>query len=121
MSNFTPLVVKKYDFEGDSITVTFARLKRKHMLELMPLVQKLSAIKEDAALKQAAITDLLNVALDFLPDYVKSIVGLVDSQGAEMDIDVVADEIYFVNLATDIVMDVLNESMAMDGKTGKNG
>ena len=115
MSNFTPLVTRKYTFEGDEVVVTFARLKRKHMMELLPHLGDLK-VKD---LKK--LTNVLNIAADFLPEYITSLQGLKDSEGKEISTAVVCEEVYFMQLAIEILMDLINESMIMDGKKAKNG
>jgi hypothetical protein len=113
MSNFTPLVKKQYDFEGDTVTVRFARMRRKHMLKMIPKIQ---SAQDD----QDKVVDVLNDLLEMLPEYVKEFDGLTNAAGEPVTIDVVADDMYFSGLASDIAMDVLNESSAFEGASAKN-
>ena len=38
MSRFTKNITKEFDFDGDNVTVTMKRLKRKDALKLMPYI-----------------------------------------------------------------------------------
>ena len=117
MSNFTPLVERTYEFEGDSIKVVFARLRRKDMLAAMPAFKKLMDAEEakDAELKSAAINDVLNIIAEVLPEYVKSVEGLKDSEGNDIGIKTVADEMYFMGLCAQIATDIMGESSVPGG------
>lgn len=116
MSNFTPMVTKEYEFDGDTVKVVFSRLNRKDMLSAMPAFKRLrDADGEDA--NNEAVNDLLNDIADLLPQYVKSIEGLVDAEGNAVSIDVVVNEMYFMRLCALIAVDVMRESSA----TGGNG
>ena len=120
MSNFTPLVAKQYEFEGDTVKVSFARLKRKDMLKLMPIIQRMQRAEDDAQ-KGEAIAEMLTDSLKLLPDYVVEFEGLTDSHGNQIDIETVADDMYFMQLASDIVGDLMNESAVGMGGDAKNG
>ena len=113
MSRFTPLVQKEYTFEADKITVLFSRLKRKHVMKLLPHIATLG---EKSSEKSA----VLNEMLDVIPEYITSLQGLVDSQGIAVTSDTVFEEVYFMELAMAITMDVIAESMPMMGEAGKN-
>jgi len=122
MSNFTPLVNKQYEFEGDTVKVRFARLKRKHMFKLMPLIQQArDAVGEDGDKSKMAefSTEMLGSMLDLLPSYVEEIDGLTDKAGNAISIDTVADDTYFIDLAGDIAMDILDASMVLKGADAK--
>lgn len=121
MSNFTPLVSKEYEFGGDKVQVTFARFKRKHMLEMMPFMAQVRTAREndDSQAASVATNQTLNLTIGVLPEYVKTLTGLKDTEGNEIGIEVVADEMYFIDLAADIAMDILNESVVLDAKNAK--
>jgi hypothetical protein len=120
MSSFTPLVAKQYEFDGDKVHIKFSRLKRKDMLKLMPSIQKMQS-SDDDAVKSEAIGEMLAESLEFLPKYVKEINGLVDAEGTPVSIETVADDMYFVQLATEIVTDLMSESSLGMGADAKNG
>lgn len=119
MSNFTPLVAKQYEFDGDKIHIKFSRLKRKDMLKLMPSIQKMQNTDDDVR-KGEAIAEMVNEGLTFLPEYVKEINGLVDAEGNPIGIDVVADDMYFMQLAAEIIRDIMSESSLSLGADAKN-
>ena len=116
MSNFTPLVKKEYEFEGDKVWVTFARLKRKDMLKILPLVSSLQNMDDtDPQKKQIATAEVMGGMLNIIPEYVRKIEGLKDTEGNDIAVETVMDEVYFMALASQIVMDILNKSVVLDG------
>ena len=117
MSNFTPLVKKEYEFEGDTIRVTFSRLKRKHMLSAMPLLAKLTKAKEaedDEAVAEL-MGQILDTIVDVIPEYVQEFSGLNDAAGETVSIEAVIDNFYFMKLCMNMSLDMLNESSAIVG------
>jgi hypothetical protein len=90
------------------------------MLKLMPSIQKMQS-SDDDAVKSEAIGEMLAESLEFLPKYVKEINGLVDAEGTPVSIETVADDMYFVQLATEIVTDLMSESSLGMGADAKNG
>ncbi len=116
MSSFTPLVDKEYAFEGDEVKVRFSRLKRKHMLSVMPHLAALGGLDKDVDLtsltseQASAMNELLNDIIDVVPEYVKEFSGLKDSDGNPVQIGSVVDDFYFLGLATMIAMDMVKES-----------
>jgi len=114
MSNFTPLVNKEYQFDGDTVKVQFRRLNRKDMLAAMPAFKKLrDAETEDE--NNEAINDLLNDIADLLPNYVISLEGLTDADNGEVTIETVVNEMYFMRLCALIAVDVMKESSVSGG------
>jgi hypothetical protein len=122
MSNFTPTVSKTYKFEGDTITVEFSRLKRMDVLMMMPKVQQAAAlqIEKDEAGAATLNNEVLNDLLTVLPDYVKKFDGLTYENGEPIKFEDAVNEMYFIDLITDIGMDVMNSSMVVEGAEGKN-
>jgi hypothetical protein len=122
MSNFTPTVSKTYKFEGDTITVEFSRLKRMDVLMMMPKVQQAAAlqIEKDEAGAATLNNEVLNDLLTVLPDYVKKFDGLKYENGEPIKFEDAVNEMYFIDLITDIGMDVMNSSMVVEGAEGKN-
>ncbi len=132
MSNFTPLVEKEYEWDGDVIKVKFKRLKRKDMLLVFPALKQLNAVKDakegDEGVMMVdgtavmvedisnAMNDILDVLLEKLPDYIVEFEGLVDSENKPITIETVADEFYFMKLCSMIVMDMVTESSFKGGK-----
>lgn len=118
MSQFTPLVRRTYDFQNDKVNVAFKRLQRKHVLGFMPKVQAAQKAKGDAALN--AQNEMVNDLIDLLPEYVMEFDGLKDDNGDKIEFNTVVNEMYFIDLVTNIGMDLMNESVVMDGPEGKN-
>lgn len=117
MSNFTPLVTQEYEFEGDKVSITFSRLKRKDMLDAMPALKKLTDAKdaEDKDAEREAINDVLNSIVSIVPGYVKSFSGLVDTEGKDIPIKTVCEEFYFMALAANIATGILEASSGDSG------
>ena len=115
MSNFTPLVERTYEFEGDTVKVVFSRLRRKDMLAAMPAFKRLNDLDEDAPERMEAVNDILNDIADSLPNYVKEVSGLTASDGSAVDIKTIVEEMYFMKLCAEIATDVMSESSAQGG------
>lgn len=115
MSNFTPLVKRKFVFEGDDVSVTFSRLKRKHMLKMLP---KFIAIKDN--LKETTDVELLAPLIDEFGDkavdYIRSIEGLKDANGEDVTITEVIENAYFLEFFADIMMAMIEESLGPSKK-----
>jgi hypothetical protein len=128
MSNFTPLVAQQFTFGDETINVKFSRFKRKDVLKLMPVIQRMK-VDDDSdddsdEVKEArseAMNDLITESFAVLPDYIKEFDGLTDADGNALGIETVIDEMYFISLATEIVMAIMNESVVMLGGDAKNG
>ena len=119
MSNFTPLVEKEYDWEGDTIKVSFSRLTRKDMILIFPALKKFQVI-QDGDESESAINDAMNEIVDVLadrvPHYIKDFTGLKDVAGNAIGIETVINEFYFIGLSIRIIMDMVNESSLKGGK-----
>jgi hypothetical protein len=119
MSNFTPLVTREYEFEGDKISMTFSRLKRKHMLGAMPALKTMRDLQDESASDdrmQTAMGDVLTAIVDHVPDYVTEFKGLTDENGNPISIETVCNEFYFMALSAQICNDVLQASTGTEGK-----
>jgi hypothetical protein len=115
MSNFTPLVTKTLQFEGEEVKVTFARLKRKHMLQLIPHFLK---YKEDAdtETKMQLFAPIIDVIGDHAPEYIRSIDGVTTAEGEPVSIVDVVEGAYFLDLFADIIVSMI-EASTPKGKT----
>ena len=109
MSNFTPLVSKTYEFEGDTVRVEFKRLKRKHMLNAIPALKRLQESDGDEA-QLEKVNEFVNEIIDVIPEYIEVFDGLLDNQGQPITIETVIDDFYFLKLASQISMDMVKES-----------
>lgn len=121
MSNFTPLVKKDYEFAGDKVYVSFSRLKRKDMLNIMPLMSAISKSQKEGNddANTEAVSAMINTVLDLLPGYVSSFTGLKTADGEDISIEQASESMYFIDLTTDIVTDLIDESLVLQGKGGK--
>ena len=113
MSNFTPLVKREFDFQGDTVKVSYSRLKRLDMLKVLPVMQKLGNPENP---NQDAVQEILELLIESLPGYVKDFSGLVDSEGQSIEIQAVVDEFYFMPLAAQIAVQMITDSSATEGK-----
>ncbi len=116
MSNFTPLVKREYEFDGDVIQVTFARLNRKDMVNVLPSFIKIKNAEKESDLFLEGINDVLNDLADLIPIYVKTFEGLNDAEGNVITIETVVNEMYFSKLSTMIAMDLIKESGVPSGE-----
>jgi hypothetical protein len=118
MSGYTSLVKKQYTFEGDTVEVQFRRMKRKHMLKLIPVMNEYNEALEveetgGEAPKPSSelVENLLTVVMGHATEYVSYLTGLKDSEGADVGITEVFEEMYFLELATEIAEDLMEESL----------
>lgn len=119
MSNFTPQVYKEYEFDGDTVKVTFSRLKRKHMLRATPAINKLQSMEDvPDSEKFGAMADVLDSIIDAIPEYVHEFEGLTDSQGQPVSIQTVVDDFYFLELASRLAGDMVEASAPLIGNSG---
>lgn len=122
MSNFTPLVTKKFSFEGDEVTVKFARLKRKHMLKMLPLMTKFSdtvdGIDEDGMSPAQAelVQDVMAELGDRAGEYIKSLEGLTDAAGNPITVEQFTEDSYFMTLFADLLVEMMEASVGPSGK-----
>jgi len=129
MSNFTPLVEREFEFQGDIIKATYSRLKRNDMLKVLPLMKNLNEVQGDVVMvdgmptfpnadiekQQAVINDVLTALIDSVPNYIKSFSGLKDADDNDVDIETVTTEFYFLNLAAKIALQMIKDSSATEG------
>lgn len=110
MSNFTPLVEKEYKFEGDAIRVKLSRLKRKHLLTLFGDFSALADIEDEKKRKAKISSAMMDLDEDIINECVVEFAGLKDSDGNPVLKEVVFSELYFLELATEIFLDLMSES-----------
>jgi len=108
MSNYRKNVGKTFEFEGDTIKVIAAPMKRKEALMMVPYMTK----GEDGEVKlrfedQMAILD---IGADVLPKCIKTFEGLRDADGEQITFDEAVSEFYFMSLISEILQFVLNIS-----------
>lgn len=130
MSNFTPLVTKKFEFDGDTVTVRFSRIKRKHFFKLMPLFMKFKGkikdeepaegeVKKARELNEEELGHfqaLMNDLGDSMLSYIKQVEGLNDAAGEPVSKQDMMEDSYFLNLQIDILMSMIDASLGPMGK-----
>ena len=122
MSNFTPLVEKEYDFDGDVVKVSFSRLRRQHMLAAMPAFKQFIDAKKDDdpdiigdKESLSALNDVLDIIIDVIPEYIDKFEGLKDATGEPISIETVISDLYFMTLCAKIATDMMKESTIIGG------
>ena len=116
MSRFTPLVRYETSFEGDTVVFKLRRMKRKHMLKLIPKIQ---AVMVDGEVPADQMIPIAGDMMDDLKDYIESIQGLTYMDGSEkkdIDIDTFLDEGYFLELAMEVCIKLVDISGLSEGK-----
>lgn len=103
MSNFTPLVEYKTNFDGDNITMQLQRLKRKDIMKVAPYLN--GDIGEDGEMTMSFENQIqfAEVMAEVLPGSVKSFIGLKDTEGNAIDIGNAIEEAYFQDLISEIM------------------
>ena len=105
MSRYTPKVTQQFEFDGDTVTVEFNRLKRKHLLVLSP------HMTDDAdKLTFEDQVKFTEVAAEIMPECVISMTGLTDIDGNTISIETVTEDAYFVKLVSDIMGAIMSHS-----------
>lgn len=118
MSKFTPKVTKQYEFDGDTINVTFRRLKRAEALTLAPYARTEA---DGITVSFENQIKLLEVTGELLPNVIERFTGLFID---DVEVDYIKDgdtknldgwnsfleEAYFFQLHSDILLDILNAS-----------
>ncbi len=119
MSNFTPSVFYTTEFEGDSVSMTITRLKRKTIMKLIPLFTDVDLEdfkKGRDEINADAMVKVLDVVSDELPKYVHDFTGLTDSEGKQLKFKDIVDEMYFLSLVIDIFSKMMEMSSIGDPK-----
>ena len=119
MSKFTKSIIRKFEFEDDLVEVTLERMKRKDAMKLMPFVGEPD---EDGTVKMTFSNqmEMLDMTGDLLPKYVKRISGLVDADGADVSVDTMCDEAYFLDLIGKIVQELMESSFMTKAERKKS-
>ena len=113
MSNFTKSLVEKFNFDGDEVTVTFTRLKRKHLISLAP------HMTADGNIAFSDQVKFMDAAAEVLPDIITSMTGLKDSDGNALTVEDVVNETYFVGLVSDLMTKVMEHSFVQGEQVKK--
>lgn len=123
MSKFTKQINKTYEFDGDKVTITMKRLKRKDAIKLAPYMVepdkdgKVSMKFEDSLL-------FVDKACEVLSTHVTTMTGLFDSDSEVITKEEVfgdGTETYFMSLISEVIGDLMEASFTGfdEKKSGK--
>lgn len=107
MSKFTKAVRFTTEFDGDTVSMSLARLKRADMMKLSSYI---SIGPDGEALGELDQTAIMEVAVDFLPRYVTNFAGLMTEDGETVSLEEMIEEAYFFALASNIIAEIFNIS-----------
>jgi len=133
MSKFTPTFSTSFDFDGDTISVTMNRLKRKHALKLAPYIKYDD--KGEVSLSLEENLTLLDVAIPIIQGHVKSMSGLTiggDEGERNLIVDngkpndeelynMIFDETYFISFLGELLSALMENSFVGDDTAKKSG
>lgn len=120
MSNFTPLVEFSTQFDGDTVTMKLGRLKKKHMVRLLP--KFLESIDDDNSTESEGgfklnilkmmqdETEIAELAAEFIGEYVHEFKGLKDADGNAISLETVVEQNYFQDLMSSILKELISIS-----------
>ncbi len=119
MSGFTKTVKEQTTFDGDTINYEFKRLKKPTVL----YIAKHAEQQEDGTyqITQEKMFDIVN-SDEFNNALVESIVkfdGLKDAEGQALNFSDIIQEMYFVELVTEMVQKIMTAS-TVQGEMEKN-
>lgn len=115
MSKFTQSVKKTFEFDGDTVAVSLARIKRGQMLQLSPHIPG-----EGEAASAEQNLRLLEEASKFLPEVLKGFSGLADANGDNISLETMMDEAYFQPLLAEIISAWLETSAVSADEVGNS-
>ena len=98
MGTFTPSISKSFEFDGDSVTVVFNRMKNRHFLRIAPF---LLPDPEGPRTLQAGMmrsVKLVEDSKDILKECIVSVSGLTDSSGRSLVLEDIIEEGFFIPL-----------------------
>lgn len=128
MGNFTKVIETSFEFDGDTISVTMNRLKRKDALSIAPFLKQ---DDETGETKMSFEDNLkfMDVAAELLPKYLKRMGGLF-IEGEELTIkefepsnkelaDNFIGDVYFIEIISEIIGFLISESFLSDDESKK--
>lgn len=122
MGNFTRTFSKTIEFDGDTISYTMKRLKRKKALDLAPYM----TYDDDGNLKMTFEDQLkfVEVGATLLGDHLTEFSGLV-VEGQEVQLNStefkeIFEEAYFMPLISELFNDLMSESFMDNDDVGKS-
>ena len=115
-TKFTKTFSKEYDVDGDKVTVTFCRMKRKHAMLASPIME--ASNKETTASESI---EHMGIAAEILKDCIINVSGLkmqtenglIELKASdEAFIEDVLEGVYFLTFMQEMVSDLMTESFA---------
>jgi len=112
MSKFTKHIKRTYEFDGDTVEVVMARMKRKDAVKIAP---KMGQPNEEGDITMTVEQSIkfTDESADMLAKYVVSLDGLKEEDGTPIDKDALLGEegpVYFLELLSKMFADLLNAS-----------
>lgn len=112
MSNFSLVIKKTYEFEGDTISVEFKPLTKDQMISISPYMPEVDGKdkKGKPTLKKQSMEEMMKVSemtTKLLKDNLVSFEGLVNDGGDPISIDDVFEFNYFSKLLNAICSDFM--------------
>lgn len=94
MSNFTPTVPFTTNFDGDTVSMDLARLKRKHVIIVAPFMKGV-AKDGTAVIEFGTELSYSNAMIKILPEVVFNFNGLVTADSTLISLEDAINETYF--------------------------
>lgn len=118
MSGYTAKITREFEFEDETFEVTFSRLKRKHLMQMLPEITAWQNLKPEVGKgsRTAVIMDLVNKFFEFADEYVHELKGLTDAENKDIPLEVFLEEVYFMDASTKVLTTILEESLGPLGK-----
>jgi hypothetical protein len=124
MSKFTKQFTRTYEFDGDFVTVTMNRLKRKDAVKLAPFLPEPDSEGKYIFNTQQGF-EFMDKAGEILGKYVTHIEGLKDGEGVPVPRELLFGnedeaEAYFMPLLGEMMGDLMEASFVSDEETKKS-
>lgn len=113
MSSFTKRITKNFLFEGDTVVVESERMKKEDFSTIAPLMKTEG---NKTTIDQSDPDKLLEVGREVLGRRVKGLSGLRTEDGEPLTLQDVVNETYFLELATEILSWIMENSFASEAK-----
>jgi hypothetical protein len=114
MSKYVPQVRFETEFDGDQISMNLQQLRRGTFMDWMPFLSKMDP--ETQQLSPADTIELITHASIAVTEYVTDFSGLKDAHGNAVDIKTVCEEVFFMELVSEIIMKLIEISGVGQGK-----
>lgn len=102
MSNFTPTVDHEIEFDGDTIKLKLARLKKGALIKLTPHIGEADE-NGDIKMSFQDKMEFSNLSKEVLDQHVISFEGLTDAEGSKMELKDIYEEVYFQTLIAQVI------------------